>query len=265
MPRLKCDNPRLLLASLRKGDYAHAGDTEAIDMVLEHIHEESKFNEASKEFNEDEKESVILNKKAIDVGCGFGGTAEYIRNHSSYELVGLDYDAYAVQHAKQQYLHIQWIVSDILQIDKVFEENKFDIIFMFNVFYNFSHPQLVLQKLSTIANKQALLAIFDYTLLKDISGMKDLVGNSMYPIILQDLPLLLQQTGWQLIKIISLSQQYEKWYDAFLQKLKENKPQLLTEFTQEVYDKVYANFALLLERIKNKEIGGGLILARYKS
>ncbi len=70
----KKDNPRLLLAKLRKADYTHAGDEEAIDIFLEKI---NKLFAAR---------NSIAPLNAFDAGCGLGGTANYIRKKTSLNL-----------------------------------------------------------------------------------------------------------------------------------------------------------------------------------
>lgn len=56
------NSSRLLLSRVRGGDYAHAGDRKAIDIVLEKVLS---------------LEPDLKSKAVLDVGCGCGGTAQY--------------------------------------------------------------------------------------------------------------------------------------------------------------------------------------------
>ena len=60
-----------MLAMMRKGDYAHAGEEEAIDLVMNKI----------------PKDNTRL---ILDVGCGLGGTAKYIQDHGWGKVTGID-------------------------------------------------------------------------------------------------------------------------------------------------------------------------------
>src|SRR5260221_9777328 len=99
------NSSRLLLAKLRGGDYAHAGDTEAIDMVLQKV----------LSFNPNLKKEPVL-----DVGSGFGGTADYLFQHGFQKVQGIDLDQAAVSYATEKYPKIAFKVTNALNLDKIF-------------------------------------------------------------------------------------------------------------------------------------------------
>ena len=242
------DNPRLLLAQLRKADYTHAGDEEAINIFLE------KMNKLL---------PPTSSLKLLDAGCGLGGTAEYIRQRMSQNIHGIDIDAKAIQHAKQNYPKINLSECDIMQVDTIFKKKDFDVIYLFNVFYALPDQQKSLKKLASVAKPGALLAIFDYTQSNpDSIGLKDLAEKPMNPIHLDSLKMLLKQTNWELIEITDLSNKYDEWYLKLLENLKLQKDNLLKEFTDKTYEKVLTTFSFLSSKIKNKEMGGSIIYAR---
>jgi SAM-dependent methyltransferase len=245
----KNDNPRLLLAKLRKADYTHAGDEEAIDIFLEKIN--GLFADKS-------------TLKVLDAGCGLGGTADYIRRKISSNISGIDIDNKAINHAQQNYPEVNSLECDILQVDAILKKENFDLIYLFNVFYALPDQQKSLQKLAHVAKPGAILGIFDYTQINPNSiGLKDLAEKAMNPIHLGSLKTWLKQTGWELIEIIDLSDKYDEWYSKLLENLKLQKESLLKEFTDKTYEKVLSTFSFLSSKIKNKEMGGSIIYAKH--
>ena len=94
--------------------------------------------------------------------------------------------------------------------------------------------------------------------------MKDLADKAMHPVTLSDLKKQFENTGWELIEVQDLSDKYEMWYHDFLQQLKSQKDNLLLEFTEETYDKVYTTFSSLLDEIEKKQLGGAAVYAKLK-
>lgn len=245
---LKITNPRLLLAKIRNGDFSHPGETEAIDIVLTKI---SKIRNA---------DPLIQIKKILDVGCGLGGTADYIRTHTPHDIYGIDIDETALNHAKLYYPKINLFKCNVMDVNKLFNKNEFDIIYMFNVFYAFTDQKNSLARLSSIAKPGAILAIFDYTQAKKTNfQIKDLAGKEINPIHLEDLKTWLDENGWDLIEITDISDKYEKWYSNFLENLESKKITLLNEFAEAAFNQVNHTFSSLFHQIKNKNIGGSII------
>lgn len=243
--------PRLLLAKLRDGDFAHAGDKEAVELVFQFL----------MDLGERPNSAQI---KVLDVGCGFGGTADYLRQITSYDVSGIDIDADAIKYAKFKYPKIHFFKCDVLQVDKIFPKKSFDLIYFFNVFYAVRDQQNCLQTLAKLAKNNALLVIFDYTLLNlsKHHGLTDLVGNEMQPIIPSQLRLWLAEAGWKIIEEVDLSLKFKDWYKNFLVKMETNQKELLEEFSQDAFDKVKNTFSNLLKLLEEKTIGGTVIYAK---
>lgn len=264
MSKTKVNNPRLLLAKLRNGDYAHAGESEAIDIILKKI---SDISEENKKMRINKNYSNEIIRKVLDVGCGLGGTAEYIRNHTSHIVYGIDINEFYINYAKLHYPHINLFQCDINYVKKLFNDEKFDIISMLNVFYTFINQREILEKLGEVAKKNAILIIFDYNYHdeseKSNVELKDLELKPMYPICLTNVKGWLKEAGWELIEIVDISDKYKNWYSKFLKNLNNNKVSLLEEFTEDAFNKVSYTFSSLIKNIKNNKIGGCIVYARY--
>lgn len=252
------NNPRLLLARLRDGDFAHAGDKEAIEIVLNKI---SVLLIKAQHNSDNDLKSEI---KALDVGCGLGGTADYIKTATAFELHGIDIDPWAIQHAKSKYKDIRFFECDVMNVKKEFRENQFDLIYLFNVFYAIPQQKDSLKQLAAIGKSGALLVIFDYTCDKQNLSfdVKDLSGKQMNPVNLQNLREWFTASHWNLIEIVNLTAEYQRWYEDFIKLMIMKRDELLRDFSEEVFLKVYDTFNILLDSLRKKKIQGSVIYAK---
>ncbi len=88
---LQLKTPKQLLASVRQGDYAHPGEEAAINLVLKYMMKSP-------------------DQLLLDVGCGLGGTARYIKDYGYGIPFGIDIDKTAITYAKQKYSDIWWTI-----------------------------------------------------------------------------------------------------------------------------------------------------------
>lgn len=256
---VKINNPRLLLSKLRNGDFAHAGDREAIDIVLSEL---DKLK-AHSTFSEKKMIKQKEHEKILDVGCGYGGTADYIRHKINCDMYAIDIDPVAIAHASRHYSGINLFNVDVFSVDKILDLEYFDIILMFNVFYCLANQKEALKKLIKIAKPGAFLVIFDYVKLDNFKDqLIDFSGKLMNPMRLDELSKDFVEVGWELIKFVDITQKYHNWYGDFLQKLKANKNLLLNEFDESVIHNVESTFASLVCLIEKKHMGGGIVYAR---
>ena len=213
-------NPkRLLISEIRGGDYAHAGDVEAIDLVLEKLYS----------INPNLKSSKIL-----DVGCGFGGTLDYLKNKGFKHLYGIDIDKIAIDYAKQRYKDIQFNNIDALASSATFPKSTFELIWLLNSIYAIEDKNKLLSSLARIAKSGATLVIFDYSMAEGdgVLSVHDFAGKQMLPIKITDLLRNLDTNGWDIIEIDDLSEDFIKWYSAFLVKLRSKKDLLISRFSE---------------------------------
>jgi SAM-dependent methyltransferase len=101
-----------LLALIRESDYAHAGEQEAIEMTLR---------------NYPRRTDQLL----LDVGCGRGGTANYVQELGWGRVVGLDSEPDSIAHARQVYPAIEFHACAVVDAALVLGR-KFDLIYLFN-------------------------------------------------------------------------------------------------------------------------------------
>lgn len=246
---IKLNTSRLLLAKLRGGDYAHAGEEEAIEMVI------TKLKSI---------DPTITTKPTLDVGSGFGGTANFFFKQGFHNIQGIDIDPSAIQYAKLTYPPIPFVCGDALDIDKFHAPGSISLVYMFNVSYVFQDKNLLLTKLSSITHKGGLIVLFDYAQINaDIdSKLLDLANKPMYPIPLNIIQSSLKDTGWEMLEMIDMTEHYIRWYHDLLKKLDITEPDIQTAFQDEDLQKVKRVFSSLFELLKQGQLKGTLIYAR---
>lgn len=240
---------RLLLSALRNGDYAHAGDEDAIDLVIRQLLVTQPH---------------IKKGKVLDVGCGFGGTLGYLKTKGFTSLYGIDIHAEAIHYAQAKYSGITFETLNAFEAYRL--GLKFDLIVLFNSVYAIHDKKKLLQVLNEISNPNAILVIFDYSA-KDYGktlDIKDFSGKPMYPI--QITPFLeeLRRTHWELLEIQDLSGQFFTWYDEFLTKLDQQRKALESTFSQSDIEQVEDSFTYFCSHLKTGKMGGVVIYAHKK-
>src|SRR3984893_10807443 len=143
MKRLNSYEGKRLLALARGADYAHAGETEAIDMVWNGLPKSRTQN-------------------VLDAGCGRGGTAAYMHRAGWGRVTGIDIEGESIVRAREAYPDISFEICSVEQSDRVGKET-FDIVCCFNAFYAFPDQPAALFAFARAAKAGAWLAIFDYT------------------------------------------------------------------------------------------------------
>jgi len=247
LPASNMNNARVLLTYLRGGDYAHAGDKEAVNMVIQKTLELS---------------TKVQNGPCLDIGSGFGGTANQFYHLGFHSIYGIDIDEMAVNYAKEHYPDIQFFTANATLISNIFEPDFFSFIYMFNVFYAIEDKATLLENLFKIAKPGAILALFDYTTEQTSFSLKDLADKPMYPLVLRDLKKNLKETGWEIIEIINLSSQFLTWYEALLNKMEKEQLTLSNHFSKEDIKKVKATFNTIHQWLSSSLLGGAVVYAR---
>jgi phosphoethanolamine N-methyltransferase len=249
-------NPsRLLLAKIRGGDYAHAGDKDAFRVVLPKIVDYFK--------------EQLVEQTVLDVGCGLGGTADYFYTQGFYNIWGIDIDEGAIAYASSKYPFIDFSVFDATKVDQKFEKNFFSLLYLFNVFYALSDQEKAqaLNSLAEVAKPGALLVIFECTSPKpeDPQEIKDLAGKPMRPIVLPLFHDQIKKSKWEIIEAIDLSDNYIKWYKDLLYKLDQQKNSFSNEFPVEIINRLTSTYTAILAKLEEKTWGGIVVYARRKA
>jgi SAM-dependent methyltransferase len=237
-----------ILAFLRKGDFGHPGEIEAIDLVM-------------KRFPKDERQLIL------DVGCGLGGTAGYIQEQKYGQISGFDIEPKSIEYAQKKYPHVHFYAADVLNVDRIITDVKFDILCLFNSFYAFPDQALALQKLTNIAKKNARIAIFDYSNFCETDKANPLFRSPeknklpFIPIKSSAIASTLLGSGWQLDEWVDISQDYQRWYRVLLDKLDSIKEEMSAKYGEEIFNKTASVYHKIYRSIVDKSSGGVIVYA----
>jgi phosphoethanolamine N-methyltransferase len=239
-------NPsKQLLACLRHGDFAHPGEIEAIDLAMHSIAKNPGQN-------------------LLDVGCGLGGTANYLHGQKFGQTVGLDLDAELIRYAKKRYTELSFIQGDVCDLTSLVNRT-FQVICCFSSFFSFPLQQDALYAMGSVVDSGAKLVIFDYS--KNSGEWFDSpfhwskTATHFNPIYIPQLREMLSKSGWHFENSMDVSHQFEQWYETLLQQFESRQTELIKQFDSSLFDKMYDGYRQLLLMIKAGTIGGIIVYA----
>lgn len=243
----KVNQARLILSELRGGDFTHAGDKEAIDMMITKV---------KQDFPE------VLKGNCLDVGSGFGGTADYLVKNGFEHVWGVDIDPAVIDFAKAKYKSVEFLAIDAASLSLKFSKDFFCFTYLFNVLYAIEDKVQALKQLAKVSKPGAILMIFDYSITDNNEPILDLVGKPMRPIDTKKIKRQLYESGWEVLETRDLSEMFIVWYEQLLQKLEEKKHEIKGNFLEQDIAKFSATYLHILHQLRNKSLGGILIYAK---
>ncbi len=226
------------LAAVRGDDYAHAGEKESIDLVFERIPAQSNW-------------------KVLDVGCGRGGTANYVSERGWGQVSGVDIDEPSISYASEKYPNLDFSVCAMESLGVQFPA-AFDLLYLFNVFYASSDKLEALKSFRKAAKPGATLCIFDYVNYKPEEKLPA-VFLGQTPATPKEFADFMQGASWAVTKNENLDRQYIEWYRKFLARF--DTPNLKKDYSEETIDSVRSRYLELLTAHETGALGGVLILA----
>ncbi len=120
------------------------------------------------------------NEKVLDVGCGSGRFAEYLK-HISY--TGVDFSKNLINEAKKRFPNQKFIVGDVLSL--AFKDNSFDKIYSIAVLHQIPKEEYRVKALSEI--KRVLKEDgFAYITVWDVKNSSKIIKESPSSYFLED-------------------------------------------------------------------------------
>ena len=228
-----------ILALVRDGDFAHAGEKEAIARAMAPV-------------------AQHRSQHILDAGCGRGGTAAYLQRHGWGVATGIDIEPKSVAYARETYPDVAFVCCDIHDVAE-HVPGKFDVITMFNVLYAIAEQARALKALASRAEVKARLVLFDYVDRGGYQGSP--LMDAGRPFLLNPLPeaeisRLLNEGGWRLTQADDLTQDYARWYEALVAKIEAKREGIKTLGGAEAYEHVLDRYSGLLSAIQEGRLGG---------
>ncbi|WP_309384705.1 class I SAM-dependent methyltransferase [Cerasicoccus frondis] len=232
------------LSIVRAADYAHAGDTEAIDIVFKKLPRNPET-------------------KVLDIGSGLGATADYIRRQGWGQVTGIDSNHASVAYANEQYRRCNFIHTDVVDSSLVLKP-EYDLLVSFSAFYLFDDQRAALKTLAQVATHESRLAIFDfvdrgsyaYSPIKE--NGKPFLPN---PLHLDKIERLLAESGWRLFTIEPLHPHFADWYGQLVQKIEANETAIKEATPEGFYEHILTIYRQLYDAIASNKLGGAIVRA----
>lgn len=241
---------RFLLSTIREGDFSHVGGSKAIELVL------GRLIAANSE---------ALKGNILEVGSGYGGSANFLKKLGYDKVQGIDIDEEAIKYAKEKYPNIYFKLADATKLTRVFEDEFFDVIYMIDIAHAIEDKSSLLQKVKTVSKDNALLAIMDYSLKNEEGGDKltDNNGIDIYALNLKKLTPIMKYIGWEIVEVVDITASYKEWYVSILEKINLSKDELLSKgYSEEEIKFIQDKFSFLLNLINEGKVGGVIIIVR---
>jgi SAM-dependent methyltransferase len=220
-----------ILALVRDGDYAHAGEEEAIDVAMSGVEKDAR-------------------RLILDAGCGRGGTAEYLHRNGWGRVIGLDIQAESIKAAEQNYP------------SRCVDERP-DLICMFNAYYCFKDQSKALHALLKVAQPHTQMIIFDHV---DRGSYQDdpLMDAGMpflpNPLRLSEVKERMTSTGWRAPDVLEIHDAYIGWYTRLLAKIEHAHDKIAAIAGEPGYQHVHRLYKGLLSAARQKRLGAAIII-----
>lgn len=241
--RMNSPEGKQILALVRKGDFAHPGEEQAIDICFSSLQRDPS-------------------REVIDIGCGRGGTAEYVRQRGWGNVTGVDIDPESISYAIKRYPKVRFVVGDVTIIGSLWRSH-FDLAYLLNTFYAFAEQKQALKEISLVTRVNSRLMIFDYV---DVSGsFHKEAGDRLphwLPIRIEMLKSVLKDSGWKFVTHENITDRYFYWYHELCSRIKKHEAQIINSHGRTWYDYVHSFYDYVLLLIERGILGGAIIWAQ---
>lgn len=240
--RMNHPEGKRLLATVRGGDFAHAGEEEAIQLAWEKLPK-----------NPDQL--------CLDAGCGRGGTAAFVQSAGWGRVTGVDIDAESIGEAQWSFPEGNFHAADISTVGTLFPA-RFALIYAFNAFYAFPDQTAALQSLAAAAGPGSRLCIFDYV---DRGGLAESAFGSKPEtqlwkcLRMETMEALFQTGGWHLTECIEVHDEYRRWYRGLVEKFYTRRPELNERFSPALVEYATGYYESMLQAVEKGVLGGVIV------
>jgi SAM-dependent methyltransferase len=233
-----------ILALVREGDYAHAGEEEAIELAMAAIERDPR-------------------RLILDAGCGRGGTAGYLVKNGWGGVIGIDIQAESIEAARKNYPNATFLAGDVCAVERQMTERP-DVICMFNAYYCFKDQPGALQALSRVARPGTRMIMFDHV---DRGGYQDnplLDAGEPFlhnPPRLDEIADRLAEAGWHEPAIREIHDAYIGWYRRLVDRIEHARGAIVEVAGEPGYEHVLRLYRGLVAAAEQGRLGAAIVSA----
>jgi len=220
---------------LDQSKFQHPGDERVIDLAF-----------ASYKQNKE--------RKILDLGCGSGGTANYIQNKGWGVVTGIDLNHDHIKWAQEDYPDVTFYQGGVLQVTDMLKD-PFDMISMFHLLC------VVPERQKLISQARKMVAVGGALIICDFMALKNSSQSSEDPIAKEYLKNILSDEGWKITSTEDVTDIYCDWYQRFLDKLNKDRKEIIEYYNLETFEEMKTKFDKRYILLKEGSMGGVIIRA----
>lgn len=248
--KIIADRSKQIISKIRQGDFSHIGGLKALSIMLSEI---------------GEVDHRIREGNVLELGCGFGGSANFIHQSGYDNLWGIDIKPDTINYASSKYPEINFKAADILDITDEFDANFFSFVYSINTVSSISDQNNLWQEIKNICKQGAILALVDYTIptRNELPVMLKPDEKVKYPIPLDDTRRIMQYIGWEIITEKDVTYDFKQWHLQMINEIKKRADLLMSAgFSEDEIHYVIDYYTNIIALMDEKKINGTIIIAR---
>lgn len=141
--------------SLTKKDLAY----EEISEVWEEHIDQYDLERRLEVLVDDFLDGKIKNKTCLDAGCGLGYFSFRLKNFLPLSITSVDISSVLINKLKIREPFINAVVGDILNLESVFPDKKFDIVVSSEMIEHTPNPRLAIDQLCSVLNPNGYICL----------------------------------------------------------------------------------------------------------
>lgn len=250
--KVVADRSKQIISKLKVGGFSHIGGVKALSIIMAEI---------------DEAAPNMRSENALEIGCGFGGSANFIQNSGYSNIWAIDKKSDAIDYAMAKYPDIKFKAADILDITDEFSEEFFSLAYIINTASGISDQNNLWQEVKSICKEGAILAIMDYSMptRSDSTVLLKPDAKIRYPIPLEDTKRIMNYIGWEIISEKDITHDFKQWHlDAIAEIVARSELLMSAGFSEDEINYVVDYYRNIVELLDEKKIGGTILIARKR-